>query len=220
MNADVDNRLARRAVLAGIGSTAVAAGVGVGTVVADEHDDADVVVTIDNVGADAWEVTDTDGEEVAPLGEENPTITLTVGTRYAFENDGGTTHPLAFRDSDTDPLVSQADDDDDGDDGGSGPSYGLSPLAAGAFGDDPDVDVVQDGDRITFTVTPDLAQELDNYVCTVHPAMVGDIETQDAEEEPAEDEPQDDAAPGFGLAAAAAGIAGAAAYARRRSSGE
>ena len=213
---DSNVTLARRTVLAGIGGTAVATGVG--TVAADQHGDADVVVTIDNVGADAWEVTEADGEDVAPIGEENPTMTLTVGTRYAFENGGGSAHPLAFRDGDDAPLVSQ-EEEDDGDDGGgsSGPSYGLTPLASGAFADDPDVNVTQDGDRIIFTVTEDLAQELDNYVCTVHSAMVGDIETEEPEADP-DDQPAaetDDGAPGFGVAAAAAGIGGAVVYALR-----
>lgn len=48
-----------------------------------------MTVSIDNVGASAWEVTDVEGDEnVAPTGEENPTLTLQVGTRYTFENGG------------------------------------------------------------------------------------------------------------------------------------
>lgn len=189
-----------------MGATALAAGAGVGTVSGDEHGDAEVVVTIDNVGSGAWEVTDTDGEEVAPTGEENPTLTLTVGTRYAFENNGWDAHPLAFRDDADEPLLSQAgtdEDDDDEDDGDSGPSYSLTPLAAGEYADDADVDWVDDGDRVAFTLTEDLAGELDNYVCTIHGAMVGDIET-----ETPTDEPQDDGAPGFGIVAALAGVGG------------
>lgn len=223
MTDHTDTSLARRTVLAGIGSAALATGIGVGTVAGDEHGDGDVTVTIDNVGANAWEVTETDDEDVAPTGVENPTLTLTVDTRYTFVNDGGAAHPLAFRDAGDEPLISQEDADDDGDDngGGSGPGYSLDMqlLSSGAFADDPEVDLVTEDDRMTFTVTGALADELNTYVCTVHPAMVGDIETEGGPEPDQDDEPveqTDDAAPGFGIGAAAAGIGGLAAYLRAR----
>lgn len=166
----------RRVFLQGLGASAVLLGAGTGSAVAQ---DGDVRITIDNVGADAWEVTAVDGASgVAPTGEENPTLQLEVGTRYVIENNGWETHPLAFRDGANEVLLSQAETDDD-DDGDSGPSY--SPLA-GAFADDPAVDWVDEGNEVAFTLTDELAAELDNYVCTVHGAMEGSIETADTDD--------------------------------------
>ncbi len=146
----------RRTVIVGIGIGA--ASVGLGTSVTASSHEADVTVTINNIGSNAWEVTAVDGDEdVAPTGEENPTLTLTEGTRYSFENEGSGAHPLAFRDSDDDELLSQSGD--------------------GSLEDNDDIDWEDEGETATFTVTEELAGSLDNYVCTAHPSMVGDIES-------------------------------------------
>jgi len=151
----------RRRVLAGIGAGLVA--VGAGTTATTAQQDT-VTVTIDNVGASAWEVTGIDGDDsLAETGTENPELTLQQGVRYTFENNGWSTHPLAFRSADGGALLSQDVD--------------------GSFEDDADVDWVDDGDTVSFTVTSDLAAELDTYICTVHPSMEGSIAVADAQDD-------------------------------------
>ena len=215
MSQEIDASPTRRAVLAGVGSSALVFAVGIGTATADEHIDADVFVTLDNVGASAWEVTDVEGDDVAPIGDENPTLTLSVGTRYAFENGDWSGHPLAFRDEDTEPLLSQAD-------------------TSGEYADDPDVDWIDEGEQVVFTLTTDLAQDIHDYICTAHNSMNGDIEVtglgedppdEDDENDVDEDDPDDaddadDDGPGFGAAGALAGVGGVAAYALRRTQNE
>lgn len=144
----------RRRVLAGIGAGAGAAALGVGTAAADGHD---VTVTLNNVGASAWEVTDVQGDDVAPTGVDNPTLTLAEGVRYRFVNNGWSAHPFELRDADTDPLLSQSAD--------------------GSFEGDSETNWVDDGTELAFTVTSELADELDSYICTVHSSMVGSVET-------------------------------------------
>jgi hypothetical protein len=114
-----------------------------------------VSVTVDSVGFSAWEVTD-GADEVAPGGGENPTLSLSVGTRYDVTNDGWSAHPFALRDGDDDPLLSQSAD--------------------GRYEDDDAVDWVDDGDTFAFTVTEGLADDLDYYICTVHPSMRGEVD--------------------------------------------
>jgi len=114
-------------------------------------------LVIDNVGASAWEVVEDETGSVAPTGEQNPTMTFEVGQRYAVENRGWSTHPFALRASDDTPLLSQSAD--------------------GEFEGDADVDWVDDEETLAFTVTEDLAAELDYYICTVHASMEGDAET-------------------------------------------
>jgi len=134
----------------------------------DSDDEPDppstVTLTIDNIGASAWVVTDVQGASgVATTDQENVTITLTPGTRYRIDNNGQlNAHPLALLDSNGDELLAQG-----------GPSDG---SADGPFEDDPDVNFVSDADGITFTLTQDLAGEVVEYICTFHPSMVGDIQ--------------------------------------------
>ena len=143
----------RRQVLAGLGTSAVIAGTGISPAVAASH----VGFTLDNVGASAWEVTDADVDSIAEQGVDNPTLTLQVGQRYVVENLGDPGHPLAFLNDDGNTLLSQSTD--------------------GTFEDDPDVDWEDTNGEVAFTVTEDLAAELDSYVCTVHPSMVGSVQT-------------------------------------------
>ena len=114
-------------------------------------------LVIDNVGTQAWEVVEDETGSVAPTGEENPTMTFEVGQRYAVENRGWSTHPFALRASDDTPLLSQSAD--------------------GEFEGNADVDWVDNEETLSFTVTEDLAAELDYYICTVHASMEGDAET-------------------------------------------
>ena len=114
-------------------------------------------LVIGDVGTQAWEVLEDETGSVAPTGEENPTMTFEVGQRYAVENRGWSSHPLALRASDDAPLLSQSAD--------------------GEFEGDADVDWVDDEETLTFTVTEDLAAELDRYICTVHASMEGDAKT-------------------------------------------
>ncbi len=117
-----------------------------------------VSLTIDNVGVSAWEVTGDSSGSVAPTGEENPTMTFEVGTRYEVTNNGGGSHPFALRTSDDEPLLSQSTD--------------------GSYEGDSDVNWVDDGGELVFTVTEELASELGYYICTIHSSMRGDVATE------------------------------------------
>jgi hypothetical protein len=117
--------------------------------------EGDVSVTVNNVGARAWEVTE-GADEVASEGGENPTLSLSVGTRYVVTNDGWDFHPFALRDADDDPLLSQSAD--------------------GRYDSDDAVDWVDEGEAFAFTVTADLAADLDYYICTVHSSMRGSVQ--------------------------------------------
>jgi hypothetical protein len=117
----------------------------------------DVTVTLNNVGSSAWEVTGVDGSSgVAETGVENPSLDLSVGTRYRFDNNGGSAHPLGFQDADA--------------------SYLLAQDGSGQFEDDSDVNYEEDGDGITFTYTQSLADAVASYRCMVHSSMNGSVD--------------------------------------------
>ncbi len=145
----------RRKLLAGIGTGLVAYGSGITGAGASYHGAEETAATLDNVGARAWELTSVGDGTVGETGEENPTLSLQEGVRYRFTNDGWDSHPLAFRATDGEVLLSQS--------------------AKGSFEDDVDTRWDDDGDSVAFTVTSELADELDNYVCTVHASMEGSI---------------------------------------------
>lgn len=221
----------RRKVLAGATAGFIAYSMGLATVSASSHETVEMV--LDNVGSSAWELLEGDERNEDAVGAENPTLTLEEGTRYSFENRGGDAHPLAFRDSDGEDLLSQSGD--------------------GRFEDDEAVEYEVEGDELRFTLTADLAAEMATYVCTVHGSMEGSVETVADEEETddtddemmdddADDEEMDDTddemvdddaddeeiddvddtddadddGPGFGPVAGAAGLSGLAAYAYRK----
>jgi hypothetical protein len=154
----------RRSALRRLGGVAAVYAVGVGPTAAQTSHDGDVTISVDNVGAQAWEVTGVSGGDVAPVGEQNPTLTLQTGTRYTVENGGWDTHPFALRDPDAGAY-------------GGGESL-LSQSGRGSFEDDPAVDWVDDGERLSFTLTETLADAVGEYVCTVHGTMVGTVETK------------------------------------------
>ncbi|MCS4142085.1 cupredoxin domain-containing protein [Salinibacter ruber] len=119
---------------------------------------ADVTVTVTNVGTSAWEVTDVSGASgVAQTGTNNPTLTLKVGTRYRFENNGGSAHPLGFQDGSS--------------------SYLLNQDGSGSLEGNSDVNYEEDSEGITFTYAQALADEVASYRCTVHSQMEGDVQT-------------------------------------------
>lgn len=119
--------------------------------------DASATITLANVGASAYRVVSIDGEgAAATLDTDNVAIELTEGLRYTFVNNGGANHPLDFRNSDGDILLSEDD-------------------AEGTFESDETVNFVVDGANISFTLTPELAAAIATYNCTRHTAMEGAI---------------------------------------------
>lgn len=149
----------RRQVLAGVAAGLASLSAGVGQTGGQSSEE--VTVTLDNDGSFAW-VLQSAEEDVGPTGVSNPGLTLTVGTRYRFENLGWSSHPLAFRDEADDPLLTQA--------------------GQGSFQDDDAVDWVDDGEELAFTVTEELAAEFDDYVCTVHSSMEGSLQAEGVDE--------------------------------------
>jgi len=120
----------------------------------------DPEVSIINTGANAWVFTEIKGNDAtSSLNEPNATITLKVGVRYRFFNLGGPTHPLDFRDADGGLLLTQDDE-------------------TGSFEEDEEVDfeINLDEDLVAFTLTEELAEVLETYNCSVHSAMVGQID--------------------------------------------
>lgn len=114
----------------------------------------------ENNGASAYVISSIDGEGIsAETGTENPDITIEAGFRYTFDNAAGaSSHPLEFRDSEGNVVLGQRGD-------------------GGSFADDPDVNAVLEGNRITFTLTTELAALMVDYVCSFHPGMNGSITT-------------------------------------------
>lgn len=153
MGAEESSDITRRRAIQIIGGSAVAGTVGTDGVSAAGH--VDTTVAIDNVGASAWSINSVDGMGLTTdTNSENPDLTFTeTGHRYRFENGGYPSHPLAFRDDEGVALLSQS--------------------TTGSFETDSDVNWVDDGDAVVFTLTDDLASEMADYRCTVHSAMVG-----------------------------------------------
>jgi len=116
-----------------------------------------VMAAFDNVGSSAWSLeAATDGVELG--AQNNPQVMFEVGERHHIENRGGAeVYPLAFQD-------------------GSGATL-LSQDGQGSFQDDPEVDWVDTGRVVEFTLTEALAADLDSYVCPVAQSMTGDILT-------------------------------------------
>jgi PGF-CTERM protein len=147
------------------GATALTAVGGVSGTAAGQSDSAaepDATLTLDNVFANAWEVTSVDGEGATPdVGAENPEIELRVGGRYAVRNTAGENHPLAFRDADGRPLLSQS--------------------GRGSFEADDAVGWTDEDGTVSFTLTPDLAAAMAEYVCTLHSSMAAPVAVEPRE---------------------------------------
>ncbi|WP_185911686.1 GLUG motif-containing protein [Halonotius roseus] len=133
----------------------------------DGEIEGDITITLNNVGVSAWEVTSIDGDDdVASTIEDNPTLTLKPGERYVIENDGRDGHPLEFRDETGGPLLSQSN--------------------SGEFEDDSEVEWVNEDDELAFTLTEELADAINSYICTIHHQMEGDIQISTEEDEEVE----------------------------------
>ena len=121
---------------------------------------SDVVgITLDNSGASAYFVSEQTGGAVTSLNTDNSTWTFEVGQRYEISVVNPSAHPLMLRDASDNLLLGMQNAD-------------------GTYSDDPSVNFVTDQSNGTFnfTVTQDLATQLDNYACQVHTnSMVGDI---------------------------------------------
>ena len=126
---------------------------------------ADVTIALSNDGASAYIVTDVQGASgVAQTNTDNPSLTLTVGTRYRIDNTAGinahpfaleNAHPFALEDAKDNYLLRQEAD------------------ATGSLEGDSGIDYAEDDEGITFTFTQDLADAVNNYRCTFHAAMEG-----------------------------------------------
>ena len=124
----------------------------------------EVTVDLDNFGASYWEVNGVSGDadsidQVVADGGNNPTLRFVEGVRYTFTDLPGSAHPLEFNNANDDPLLSQGEE------------------IVGEFEDDPDVEWVDSGNSVAFTVTPALSAELATYICTIHANMEGDVQT-------------------------------------------
>lgn len=129
----------------------------------DDNDDDNSVniveMTVGNDGATAYFVSEVIGnEDVTTLNENNSSWELTVGTRYEITVTAATAHPFALRDSDNAVLLSMN-------------------STEGTFEADDNVNFETDGTTFNFTLTQELADQLDNYVCTIHSSMTGSITT-------------------------------------------
>ncbi len=119
---------------------------------------AEITLTIDNRNATAYFVSAFDGaENLVPLDLDNATWNLALGMRYRIVNQGGGDfHPLELR-SEGELLLSQQE------------------ATPGSFATDEAVAFESDGEGVTFTLTPELAEVLSGYRCAYHPAMAGSI---------------------------------------------
>ena len=114
-------------------------------------------ITINNVGSSAWVFTSIEGDGAsATLNEENTTLTIAPGARLEFVNNGGTMHPLDFRDANDNILLAQG-------------------SLNGSFETDADVNYEEDGNIVRFTVSDALGQLIASYFCTAHYPMNGTI---------------------------------------------
>lgn len=128
---------------------------------ADMPDEPNVTtINFDNMGATAYVIFSIEGDgATGSLDEENAELTLRTGDRFRFNNTAGASnHPLDFMNSDGDKLFGQGNSD-------------------GLFDNNTDIDLEKDGNAITFTLTEELANELNGYICAFHPGMNGEITT-------------------------------------------
>lgn len=123
-----------------------------------DSEPAEGIVTLGNNGASSYTVQNIEGEGIrADEGAENGAIELEAGGRYSFNNmAGASNHPLDFRDASGEKLLGQSN-------------------RSGRFDSDEDVNVVREGNRITFTLTQLLAGEIAEYICSFHPDMNGSV---------------------------------------------
>ena len=105
-----------------------------------------------------WLIENVEGDAVTSLGLD-PTWTLTVGKRYSVINTTGVSHPFRLIDANTNLLLADS-----------------LNLGVGKFQNDANVNAVIEGNKLSFTLTQALAEELDAYLCAFHPSMLGNID--------------------------------------------
>lgn len=122
----------------------------------------DAIITLNNVGSNAYVVTGIEGDGAnAMINQNNSPIELEIGKRFTFVNNGGAaSHPLDFRNIAGEKLLGQSGDD-------------------GQFDGDGDVNAELNGNDITFTLTPELADAFGLYICSFHPGMTATISAVD-----------------------------------------
>lgn len=117
------------------------------------------VITVINDGMSAWLITSIEGSNAsASINSQNVTIRLNKGLRYKFINLGGPNHPLDFRDSNGDYLLTQ-------------------DTISGRYEEHDEINFIFNYGEgsVAFTITDELAAELASYNCTIHEAMTGDL---------------------------------------------
>ncbi len=131
---------------------------------------ADVNVSMTADGNEAWIITNVEGavglespqegiDDDAETDTPNPTLTLSVGERYRFNNPLYDVHVLQFRNGSGDVLLGQGE-------------------TQGSFAENEEVNAVVSDNAVTFTVTEALAQELADYRSREYDAMTGAIQVQ------------------------------------------
>ena len=127
-----------------------------------------VILTFTAVDAQDYILESVEGEDgVAENGAKDPVLTLTVGNRYRIVNRVNDSHPLEFLaqggvPGEDEVLFSQ-----------------LDGVGNETFTEDPEVDFVEREDGFSFTLTRELAGELDGYRCAFHPSsMRANVETK------------------------------------------
>ena len=130
---------------------------------------ADVNVSMTADGNEAWIVTNVEGtvglenpqegiDDDAETDTPNPTLTLSVGQRYRFNNPLFDVHVLQFSDGEGNVLLGQ---------GGT----------QGSFAENEEVSPVISDNAVTFTLSEGLAQEIADYRSQEYEAMTGEIRT-------------------------------------------
>ncbi len=105
-----------------------------------------------------WLVEKVEGDAVTSLGLD-PTWTLAVGKRYSVINTTGIQHPFLLIDTTGNLLLADSI------------NWGV-----GKFQNDAGVNAVIEGNKLSFTLSQALADELDAYLCVLHPSMRGNID--------------------------------------------
>jgi uncharacterized surface protein with fasciclin (FAS1) repeats len=132
-----------------------------GGIPADETNQVDATITINNVQASAWVIEDIEGEGASgDLNTENTPLTLEEDRRYTIVNLGAGGHPFQLRDASGNILIAAQ---------GNGSLQDYGPA---------DVVVNDEEGSITFTLTGDLANAVATYNCAPHAAMEGDVIVQ------------------------------------------
>ncbi len=116
-----------------------------------------VTISLNSQDIQDWILEDVQGAQVGTIGAKDPTLTLSIGTRYTILNKAGPIHPFQLLD---------------------GTTILLSENGGGSFEDNPVVDFEKKSGSISFTLTQELANVLDAYNCLYHTSMTGTITSE------------------------------------------